>query len=191
MEHMRIAPLRNFRESDDTRRCSKCGDWLDLSSFSTRVSLSNNKDLNKRIPTLYYREICKNCSLGQINVDKYCGKEVRREKHRIDPRKVMLVNARKRAKDNNLPFDISYEDITIPTICPLLGISISVGNNVVSANSPTIDRLVPELGYTKGNVLVICHKANTCKGDLSLESLELLVKNLRRVLYKEEELLES
>jgi hypothetical protein len=39
--------------------------------------------------------------------------------------------------------------------------------------------------------MVISYRANTAKGNLTLSELELLVNNLKRVLYKEEELLES
>lgn len=39
-----------------------------------------------------------------------------------DPRYNMFSNAKKRAKEFDLPFNIRIEDILIPEICPLLGI---------------------------------------------------------------------
>ena len=193
MEHIRIAPMRNYNSSNNTRKCSKCQEWLDLSKFSTRITMPSpsTKDIHKKVKTLYYRELCKDCSLKTIHKSKYCSSEARRQLHRKDPRKVMLVHARQRAKKNNLDFNIGYDDITIPKVCPLLGIPIYVTNNIVGANSPTIDRIICEKGYVKGNVMVISHKANTVKSNLTITELELLIKNLKRVLYKEEELLEN
>ena len=46
-------------------------------------------------------------------------------------------------------------------------------------DSPTIDKLIPSLGYTKGNVWVISRRANMIKSDATLEELELLVGNLK------------
>jgi len=193
MEHERIAPLRNYNPSNNTRECKKCKDWLDLSLFGSRVRMPSptTRDTGKRVPTLYYRSECKACSVESVNVDKYCSPEARRAQHRKDPRKVMLVNARKRAKDNGQEFNINYEDVVVPHTCPLLDIPLFVSNSKVGPNSPTIDRIQCSKGYVKGNVMVISHKANTAKSSLTLEELEILVRNLKRVLYKGEELLES
>lgn len=193
MVHERIAPLRNYNPSNNTRRCKKCKNWLDLSLFSTRVRIPSptTKDDDKKIPTLYYRSECKKCSIEMVNTDKYCSPEARRKQHRKDPRKVMLVHARSRAKKAGLDFNIDYEDVIVPEFCPLLNIPIFVTDVSVGANSPTIDRIVCDKGYIKGNVWVISHKANSAKNNLTLNELELLTKNLKRVLYKEEELLES
>lgn len=189
----RIAPLRNYNPQNNTRKCADCCEWLDLSEFSSRIRLPSpsTKNEDKKVPTLYYRSSCKTCSLKSISVTKYNTPEKRRDLHRKDPRKVMLVHARKRAKDKNLDFNIDLNDIIIPEICPLLNIPLFVSDKKLGPNSPTIDRINNNKGYVKGNVLVISAKANTAKGSLSITELELLVKNLRRVLYKEDELLES
>ena len=71
----------------------------------------------------------------------------------------------------NLPFDICEEDIVIPEICPILKIPIQRGDNKVGPNSPSLDRIRPELGYVKGNIQVISYKANTMKSDATLIEL--------------------
>ena len=38
-------------------------------------------------------------------------------------------------------------------------------------NSPTIDRIVPELGYVKGNVVVVSAKANRIKNDATITEI--------------------
>lgn len=192
MVHERIAPMRIYNPSNNTRRCKKCKTWLDLSLFSSRVRYPSptTKDSDKKVPTLYYRSECKKCSLKEVNIEKYCGREARKDQHKKDPRKVMLMHARLRALKKGLSFNIDYTDIVIPDKCPLLNIPLFVTSKQAGPNSPTIDRIICEKGYIKGNVLVISHKANTAKNNLTLKELELLVSNLKRVLNKQGELLE-
>jgi hypothetical protein len=189
----RVAPLRNYNSENNTRKCKKCGNWLDLSDFSSRIRMPSpsTREVSKKVPTLYYRSECKKCSLLIINTEKYCSPEKRRTLHRKDPRKVMLIHAKQRAIKKGLDFNIDKSDIIIPDICPLLNISLFVNDDKLGPNSPTVDRIVCEKGYIKGNVMVISAKANTAKGNLSFEELNLLIDNLKRVLNKEEELLES
>lgn len=72
-------------------------------------------------------------------------------------------------------------DIEIPGYCPLLGIKLNkhAGEGEAKFDSPTIDKLIPSPGYTKGNVWVISRRANMIKYDATLEELELLVGNLK------------
>lgn len=188
----RIAPLRNYNQNNNTRKCKKCCEWLDLSNFSSRIRMPSptTRKTEKLVPTLYYRSECKTCSLKSISTSRYNTPEKRRNDHRLDPRKVMLIHARSRAKNKNLDFNITYDDIIVPDFCPLLNIPLFVNSKKLGPNSPTIDRIDNSKGYIKGNVLVISAKANTAKGSLSINELELLVYNLKRVLYKEDELLE-
>ena len=108
-------------------------------------------------------------------------------KSRFDPNAVsksveyrMLTRAKSRAKQNNIPFNLTLEDITIPDTCPLLGIHIEIQpKKGYHPNSPSLDRIIPEEGYIKGNVWVISNRANTLKNDASIQELELLVENLK------------
>lgn len=78
-----------------------------------------------------------------------------------------------------MPFNIEPTDIVIPVKCPLLNVPIFSGHRASHAQSPSLDRVIPSLGYVKGNVWVISYRANAIKQDATLEELELLVKNLR------------
>lgn len=40
-------------------------------------------------------------------------------------------------------------------------------------DSPSIDKVIPELGYVRGNVWVISNKANRIKNNATLEELKL------------------
>lgn len=89
--------------------------------------------------------------------------------HAADPRNVLLHHARKRAKKYNIPFSITKNDLCIPQFCPILGIPIKVGSGRPEDGSPTIDRLIPELGYVPDNISVISYRANTIKNFGSIE----------------------
>jgi hypothetical protein len=92
----------------------------------------------------------------------------------------MLARARFRAKAAGAPFDLTPTDVEIPERCPILCIELSRGDGRPSDNSPSLDRLVPHLGYVKDNVVVISHRANRLKNDASLEELEALTAWLAR-----------
>jgi hypothetical protein len=78
---------------------------------------------------------------------------------------VLLQNARQRALRYGLPFDLTLDDILVPEQCPVLGIPLRTGEGKASPYSPSLDRIDPRLGYVRGNVLVLSHRANTLKSD--------------------------
>jgi hypothetical protein len=88
------------------------------------------------------------------------------------PELSMLYKARSRTKERKLPFcNLEREDIIIPEICPILGIPLKKGLKGPIASSPSLDRIIPELGYVKGNVQVISQRANVMKNDATPEEL--------------------
>jgi len=107
--------------------------------------------------------------------------KLKRALHRKNPANVLIMCAKSRAKKYGIQFNITKEDITIPRECPILRIPLYVSDGKCSANSPTIDRIIPSLGYVKGNVQVISHRANTIKSNSTLEELKLLIEFLSRV----------
>jgi|SRR5579859_1436557 len=92
----------------------------------------------------------------------------------------LFHSAKKRAAKKKIRFTIALKDIIIPKICPLLGIPLSLGTRLRHRNSPSLDRIKPELGYTKGNIQVISWRANQIKNDSTLTELETIVQNWRR-----------
>jgi hypothetical protein len=81
----------------------------------------------------------------------------------------MWHSARRRAKKQNVPFDITIDDIIIPNYCPVLGIPLFQGSKDEMYNSPSLDKIIPELGYVKCNIAVISHRANTIKNNGTAE----------------------
>jgi hypothetical protein len=97
------------------------------------------------------------------------------------PIRRMLINVRHRAKVNGLPFDLTEEDIVIPSHCPVLGIEL-IRSEIATDNSPSIDRISCEGGYTKENSRVISQRANRIKNDASIKDLVDVVMYLVREL---------
>jgi hypothetical protein len=106
-------------------------------------------------------------------------KELRPSRHALNPEKEMFRSAKQRAKRKGIPFNIEKFDIIVPKFCPLLGIELFASKGKVGPNSPSLDRIIPSLGYVKGNIMVISNKANSIKQDATVEELERLVKNLK------------
>lgn len=92
--------------------------------------------------------------------------------------KRILWSAKKRAKIKNVPFNLTEEDIIIPEFCPYLGIKITEHSDRYDKRGSvaSLDRIIPELGYVKGNVEVISHQANTMKSNATKEQLLLFAK---------------
>ena len=82
--------------------------------------------------------------------------------------KYLVHNAKQRAKKYGIPFDITYKDIVIPECCPYLGIKLVPFSEW---SSPSLDKIIPELGYVKGNIQVISTKANTMKNSATHDEL--------------------
>lgn len=98
------------------------------------------------------------------------------------PHRVLVHGAKHRAKRLGVPFDLAYSDITVPDLCPVLGIPLRphVGGRAgYFPDSPTLDRVVPELGYVPGNVRVISARANLIKKDAKIWELEKILEYAR------------
>lgn len=105
------------------------------------------------------------------------------EWNRNNPEKRLLAFARNRAKLKNIPFDLSIDDIKIPDVCPVLGIPLKKGGPGKRVdNSATLDRVIPNVGYVKGNVIVISFKANKIKSDATVVELQKVTEFYTRLL---------
>ena len=88
--------------------------------------------------------------------------------------RVLLSNTKVRAKAKNIPFDLEVTDIIIPEFCPVLGIKLERATGRPTASSPSIDKIVPSLGYVKGNIIVISYRANMIKNNATPEEILLV-----------------
>ena len=88
-----------------------------------------------------------------------------------NPQQYLLAGARARAKKTNLPCTIKIEDIIIPEFCPILNIKLEINTSGYKDNSPSLDKIIPKLGYVPGNVMVISMRANMIKNNATIEEL--------------------
>ena len=94
--------------------------------------------------------------------------QISKAKH---PEVQLLSGARIRARAKGLPFNITKRDIVIPKFCPMLGIELKRGKGVACGSSPTLDKIIPEKGYVRGNIWVISHRANMIKNNATSEEI--------------------
>jgi hypothetical protein len=114
--------------------------------------------------------------MGRKNYGLYAGmslKEYHQSYRLRNPEQCLLSSARSRAKRRNIPFNLTIEDIVIPEVCPVLGIPLTrnLGNHGGTNSSATIDRIVPEKGYVKGNIQVLSMLANNMKASATGDEL--------------------
>ena len=90
--------------------------------------------------------------------------------------------AQARARKRGLPFDKRIPSLELPSTCPVLGIVLVYGGLMgkSSPNSPSLDRIWPELGYVVSNLRVISNRANTLKNDATLDELRAVVRDMEK-----------
>lgn len=90
----------------------------------------------------------------------------------------MWQRAKQRCKENGREFALVCADIVIPDVCPILGIPINMnsGRSGAYKNSPSLDRIDNDRGYTVDNIQVISQKANAMKQSATVEELKLFAK---------------
>lgn len=182
---------------NQTKICKICGEELPLEAF------------NKGNAKFGRRTICRTCEHKQANTDEVRERkrlrrqerskndaEYKKKRQQVDLEKLLkddqsyikylVRNAKRRAKLKNIPFNIDFSDLTLPKTCPLLGIELKkhLGEgNYVQDDCPTIDRIIPELGYVKGNVQIISQKANRIKSNASYKEVLSVAENLQKLIH--------
>ncbi len=138
--------------------------------------------------------LCDNVFTKVSSKKKYCctqcksGAWAQRNRSKINAQnsknkdRSILARVKHRAKKSNIPFNITEKDIQIPTHCPVLGFELNWNQGKgYHPNSPSLDRIRPELGYVKGNVRVISARANLLKNDATVEELTKVLEDLREL----------
>lgn len=84
----------------------------------------------------------------------------------------ILSQVKTRALKTGKEFNLTIEDIVIPSHCPVLGIPLNAENTYhAKDNSPSLDRVDNSKGYIKGNVLMVSFKANRLKSDATPDEI--------------------
>ena len=167
------------------RSCTQCGEWKSADNFSWRGE--GHKRLTSRCHACRRANLKESPESNRLRASAYYYKNRDsllagyRKARRTDIESALVLQAKGRAKRRGLEFDLLPSDISVPETCPVLGISLAVNDRKCGPNSPSLDRIDPLLGYVRGNVAVISHKANTIKSNATLAELEAVLKFCRAV----------
>ena len=170
------------------RVCVQCGKLKDETEFSWKL---RGKKLTARCHGCRRENYHENPrrALQQSKEYYYNNKDSvllkSRERYKKNIKKVLLSSAKKRAKRDGVPFELTEEDIQIPIKCPVLGIKLVIAKGTVSGNSITLDRIVGKKGYVKSNVLVVSQKANTIKNNATILELNRVARFYKKLEQKE------
>jgi hypothetical protein len=155
---------RTTQRISDTRidnTCIKCNRLLPIDQFHFTSAIKGGRS-----------NICKACT----NID------TRQYYSQPDKRASRVLNSiRKRANKLNIAFSLTVSDLVIPDICPILNIPLLI-NSSSRDNWPSVDRIIPSLGYIKDNIIVISYRANRIKNDASIEELEAIASFYKDIL---------
>lgn len=92
----------------------------------------------------------------------------------------LAINARSRAKAKKLPYDLDEHLDAINArakgVCELTGIPFRTQSGPVTWDSPSIDRIKPELGYVYSNIRFVLHAVNMALGNWGEGVFETIAK---------------
>lgn len=109
---------------------------------------------------------------SEIERCKLKQKREREEKPIYCKLKTMVYRSRVRAKKKGIDHSISLEDVVYTERCPVLDIPLNwFSQKYAQDDSPSLDRVIPERGYIKGNVIIISNKANRIKQNATSEEI--------------------
>jgi hypothetical protein len=167
----------------EQRECTKC---LEIKTFNCFYKQSKGKYGIRSVciqceydyQTLLKGRGIKDVKLLTDDQKKHRSKEAELVKIRVrkNPKKKLLSSAKNRAKIKNIEFNLTEDDLRIPETCPALGILLIQAKDRHNKHSPSVDRLDAAKGYTKDNINIISHHANTIKSDATFEEFEAIYK---------------
>jgi hypothetical protein len=148
---------------DGYRKCTGCKDIKSLEEFHKRLG----------------------APFGRASRCKYCARPEAVKRHREMSSELRLYkSAKQRATREGTPFTIAVSDIIVPKTCPILGIKLRHNEGKQGDSSPSLDKVIPELGYIPGNIAVISLRANIIKDKYSYAELNAVTSWLGEFLEK-------
>ncbi|MGA0070404.1 MAG: hypothetical protein ACO3HP_03775 [Candidatus Nanopelagicaceae bacterium] len=156
---------------EGTKQCTKCGVLKPLTEFHRNRARASG-----------FQSACKICRSQHEHKYSNSGRrvELQRANSMHHQLRAMLNNARRRAKEKGLPFDLDMEYLRsiAPTLCPYSQVPLrwelqtGIGTHGKPfPNSPSLDKLIPSRGYVRGNVAIVSHRANSIKRDATEQEL--------------------
>lgn len=141
-----------------------------------------NPEKSKRISRKYYennREKMRETRIRWSKENPERLKELSRKWRKANPFRRILTHAKAFSKKKNLPFDLDLKYlkqlwIECNGVCPMTGVPmLKTSDKVQDPYLVSKDRIIPEKGYVKGNVRLVCwwynHARNNYGDELTLE----------------------
>jgi hypothetical protein len=101
------------------------------------------------------------------------------------PHAQRLRHIRRRCKTKNLAYNLdeNYLNSIQTKVCPVFNtvLNYSISTRMSDPNGAELDRMIPSLGYIKGNVKFISLRANRIKYDASVEEIEQILKYMKAI----------
>jgi len=150
--------------NETTVECSKCSIYVPYDSLDKiRVGKPNEARIS----------YCRKCRTEQI---------IKNNKNSLESYLKNRIRAIKtRAKDKSIPFNITVEDLkNIYTNqegkCFYTDVEMQIPSSTEGICKATltlsVDKINPKLGYTKGNIVLCTRRANSIKGNCTLEEMK-------------------
>ena len=146
------------------------------------------------------RNVCRECHNARRMEQRRAGGQLSKAKqveymrsYRERNKESLLAKARESRKNNPLaamwrhlsarPQNLlltrdEFMSLSVPTICPILGIPISY--DLTRDNIPSVDRIDPNLPYQIGNVAIVSYRANMIKSIGSADEHNLIADWMAR-----------
>lgn len=183
-----------------TNTCSECGGFKKekRTTFCSYTCSNKNHGAARKRHAAYSdrRAVCDTCDQEKASCNfsltekwnsssprkttcKSCSARIREQKRRDrswkdDAITCMLSNAKRRAKNAGIEFNLKREDINIPDVCPVFGFPLERTKSNNWTTSPSIDRFDNTRGYVPDNIVIVSRRANILKNDATVEELRLL-----------------
>jgi len=171
-----------------TQRCPKCKTTLPLDSFAPCRQGVNG-------------EPCRSCASKIMKVYHAANKEKHNAScmtYRINNRERVralthrwrksnlsqhfLSTVKQRAVTQGIKFELVLADLSpLPSNCGYCKRPLVVHDRKREKDSPSIDRIIPDLGYTKSNTIVVCWHCNRLKNSATLAELTMLAEATNRI----------
>lgn len=158
---------------DGKKKCFKCKKWLELESFSKNRHVFGG-----------YQKVCKNCFADYECVKKGYKEKSKKLKNNIEEYfKGRSSNIKSRIRNKNLEFDLDGEflyNLYLQQNKKCFYSEIEILHNVgcYQYNSISVERLDPDLGYTKDNVVLCAYSINSFKGCMSEKQFKDFLKEV-------------
>ena len=150
-------------------------------AYAAEYRAKNPDKIKKHRKDAYHRDTEK--YKAKTRNERLANLEYVRERERNSlarsPWGLMCSVSKRVSKEKNLPHNLTPDYIKsiwpADNKCPVFGTEFQKARRGESRDcSASLDRIIPELGYVEGNVIVISLKANRMKNNGTLEELRLL-----------------